>query len=237
VETLLSTLFQEPVVKICGIQDPTHAATAARAGADLLGMILAPSPRQISPQQAATVVQAAKATGGRSVLTVGVFVNATASEINEVIRLAGLDLIQLHGDEPPELLAELERPAIKAIRPRPGSSRNEVLAIIGPYLDQPIAPAALLVDGFSWAARGGSGVRADWNLISEIIKTVGLPILLAGGLTPANVAIAISTVHPAGVDTSSGVERDGGKSHELITSFVEEARAAFATMTKPSPAP
>jgi phosphoribosylanthranilate isomerase len=223
----LSQLFARGgVVKICGLREPEHAAAAIAAGADLIGFIFAPARRQITAAKARTCIDAARsAASGRTVLSVGVFVDAPVCEMMRIVAEAGIDVLQLHGDEPPESIGLLPMPAVKVFRPRPGTGPTSVLAEINRYRSTPSPPSAILVDGYVEGDSGGSGVRADWELAEEISAT--LPILLGGGLDSLNVGAAIRQVRPLGVDVSSGVEIDGVKSADRIEEFIRVARQAF----------
>jgi phosphoribosylanthranilate isomerase len=217
-------------VKICGLREPEHARVAASAGADLLGFIFAPARRRITPDAARACIEAAKAEAGdRRILAVGVFVNATAEEMNGVAEAARLDVIQLHGDEDPAILGEIERPVTKALRSEPGASADAVLASAARFVAVPNAPVAFLLDGYSPGSHGGVGVRADWSLAARMARVH--PLSLAGGLDPANVAEAIAVARPLAVDVSSGVETNGVKDPEKIRAFIVAARMAFAGLT------
>ena len=214
------------LVKICGLRDPEHATVAASAGADLIGFIFAPARRQVAATMARSCVAAAReAAPGRTVLAVGVFVDALPTEIARIAELAGLDAVQLNGSEPPEFIQCLPIPAFKAIRPRPEAPLAEVIAEIRRYRSARVPPVGVLVDGYSDQAAGGTGVRADWALAAEI--SARSPVLLAGGLDPENVGTAIRLIGPKGVDVSSGVEVNGVKDSALIAQFIRAARAAF----------
>ncbi len=227
-ERLLELLSRGSVIKICGLREPGHAATAAAAGADLLGFIFAPARRQVSASVARACIAAArKAANGRDVLAVGVFVDAVPHQVNAFVDEAGLDALQLHGQEPAESLAALNRPAIKALRPRPGEDVEHVAAAIAHYQAATRPPVAFLVDGYSPTALGGSGHRADWAL-AEAVGTVN-PIILGGGLDADNAGDAIRVVKPLGVDVSSGVETEGSKDPAKIEAFIAAARSAFRT--------
>jgi phosphoribosylanthranilate isomerase len=223
----LSQLFARGgVVKICGLREPEHAAAAIAAGADLIGFIFAPARRQITAAKARTCIDAARsAAPERTALAVGVFVDAPVSEMMRIAEESGIDVIQLHGDEPPEFLAQLSVPVVKVFRPRPGTRPTGVLTDINHYRSSPSPPLGILVDGYTEGDSGGSGVRADWTLAEEISAT--LPILLGGGLDSLNVGAAIRQVRPLGVDVSSGVEIDGVKSADRIEEFIRVARQAF----------
>ena len=219
------------VVKIDGLREPDHAAAAAAAGADLIGFIFAPGRRWVTAEHAAQCIARARgAANHRSQLfVVGVFVDALSSEIAEIAEVAGLDLIQLHGNEPPDFAAALPLPAIKALKPPPGAMAAEVVAEASEFLAADISPLAVLIDGFHPTSAGGTGVQADWMLAARVAEQV--PMLLAGGLTPGTVAEAVKTVRPLGVDVSSGVERDGVKDPGLIEAFVRSAKGAFAEVS------
>lgn len=215
-------------VKICGLQEPAHARAAAIHGADLLGFIFVPSRRQVTAAQARSCIQAARCAASRPILAVGVFANAPVAEIHAVASEAGLDLIQLHGDEPPSVLEELMLPAIKALRPAPGTPPSEVKAAIAAYQRASRPPVAMLIDGYHPTHLGGGGIRADWALAAEVAAEA--TIVLAGGLDPVNVAEAIFAVRPAGVDVSSGVESHGVKDPAKIAAFIRAAKVAFESI-------
>ncbi len=217
------------LVKICGLRQPEHAVAAALTGADLLGFIFAPSRRQVTPEVAGAAIAAARRAvpvGGP--LAVGVFVDADAAEINRAALIAGLDMIQLHGDEPPELLGALERPVMKVVRPRSGMTLEEVDAYFRRYETVANAPVLYMVEGYSPTAAGGTGARADWSLAREL--AANWPVNLAGGLDPDNVGKAIRAVRSRVVDVSSGIERDGVKDPNLIAAFITDAKQAFGSL-------
>lgn len=215
------------LVKICGLREPEHAAAAAVAGADLLGFVFAPARRRVTPEQARRCIAAARDAVGpeRRLFAVGVFVNASGGEIAEAARVAGLDLVQLHGDEPPGFSGGLPVPAVKALKPSPSAMVEEAIGAARAQMAATRPPLALLIDGHHPTSAGGSGVRADWAVATRL--ATGVPMILAGGLNPENVAEAIRTVRPLGVDVSSGVERDGVKDAGLIAAFVDAARGAY----------
>lgn len=197
------------LVKICGMMSKDVADFAAHAGADFVGLIFARSRRQISPEQAASITASIPGTTKK----VGVFVNQTFDQMMQIAEKVGLDVIQLHGDEPPELAERLPFPIIKAF-----PAKKENLSQIQYYpcdyylLDSPIG-----------ANRGGNGTTFDWNLLSESALDPG-KVILAGGLYPGNVQEAITTTKPAGVDVSSGVETDGIKDMAKIEQFIRNAK-------------
>ncbi len=222
------------LVKICGLREPEHAAAAARAGADLIGFVFAPARRQVTASIARSCIAAAREVAvSRTLVAVGVFVDAAPAEIAGIAKDAGLDAVQLHGTESPETIRNLSLPVIKALRPQPKSTSGTLLSEIHHYQSAPVPPVGILVDGYSEQASGGTGARADWSLAAEICTES--PILLAGGLDPENVGDAIQRVRPLGVDVSSGVEIDGIKDSALITQFVLAARTAFLDANDPIP--
>ena len=218
---------KDGLVKICGLRRPEDARAAAVAGADLLGFIFAPAGRQVSADTAQRCRSAANEGQQRTnkPLAVGVFVDASVDDMNATADKAGLDLVQLHGDEAPALLARLNRPVIKVLRPLSGTSVDALVALISSYAGVPNAPVAYLIEGFSPTAHGGAGVQADWALVSALAGRHR--IILAGGLNESNVGDAIYASTPFAVDVSSGVERDGCKDPERIGAFVRMARSAF----------
>jgi len=121
---------------------------------------------------------------------------------------------------------------MRVLRPAPGIASAEILSTIEAYQQAAVPPVAIMLDTYSAAAAGGTGETLDWNLAAAV--NAGTPVILAGGLDPANVAEAIALVHPHGVDASSGMEMNGRKSADLIHAFVGSARAAFAVETTPT---
>lgn len=213
-------------VKICGITNVADARVAVAAGADLLGFILYPkSPRYVEPAQIASVITAVRAEAERAdegPRFVGVFVNESAEQIRAIMTLTGLDLAQLHGDEPPALLASLGGCAYKALRPADDTQAGEEAARFA----RPGTPG-LLVDAYDPAAYGGTGKKADWR-VAATLAARHAGFMLAGGLTPENVAEAVRVVRPWGVDVAGGVEKaPGEKDHEKVRAFVAAAKGAM----------
>ncbi len=215
-------------VKICGITRPDDAVAAVQAGADAIGLNFAPpSPRAIDIPLAREIAGAI----GSSAIRVGVFVNHDAAAILECASQTPLDAVQLHGDEPAEMLLALKNmPVVKAFRLQGGH-----LTPITKYLEQcrelRRMPAAVLVDAYSPDARGGTGHAADWEA-AGLYRELALPslpkLILAGGLNPKNVAMAIGEVRPHGVDTASGVEISPGiKDAQRTAEFISAARRAL----------
>lgn len=212
-------------VKICGLREPEHARIAAEAGADLLGFIFAPSRRQITAEIARDCVLAARESSSRRTLMVGVFVNASIDEMNDVAETAGLDLIQIHGNVDQIDRSLLLRPSLTALHPPPEKSSEDVSVEIRKLAQTSGAPLAYLIDGFRPGAFGGLGVRADWELAHSLATR--WPVILAGGLDQENVAEAIARVSPRAVDVSSGVETEGKKDSAKIEAFIRAAKSAF----------
>ena len=200
-------------VKICGITNYEDASIAVGLGANALGFIFAPSPRQITPDEVRDIIRAIPP----FIKAVGVFVNETQTVISEIQSYCGLDLVQLHGDESPEFCSTLMPYAIKALRIKDASSLPSIKAFQGKV-------RAILLDTYSKSKPGGTGKTFDWELALRI-KKLGIPVILAGGLGPSNIDKAISTVRPYAVDVNSGVEeRAGKKSYVLMKSLMEKVR-------------
>ncbi len=200
-------------VKICGIRDEASARAAVEAGADALGFVFAPSPRHIEPKAAQAIIAGLPP----FVCTVGVFVNAPAEAVRAIAACCRLQALQFHGDEPPDYCASFDRPVIKALR----FCGPEDLARVRDFNVQ-----AVLVDTFVPGQAGGTGRALDWEKLRGLYWP--RPLILAGGLTPENVASAIAAVRPWAVDVSSGVETGGGKDHDKIRAFIRNAKGGIA---------
>lgn len=214
-------------IKICGITRAVDAIKSIEFGADAIGLnFYKRSLRSVSVEQARAITQELD---GIEVVKVGVFVNASANEILEIASQVGLDEIQLHGDEEVGLLSEIEGlPVVRAIRC--GERENQhIESEINRWSDagiQKVLVDSAVVRANRDAEYGGTGETLAWGNISKIESN--LPLILAGGLNPDNVAEAIRTVHPAAVDTASGVEGfPGKKDHSVLQRFVENALEAF----------
>ncbi|MDR9435825.1 MAG: phosphoribosylanthranilate isomerase [Thiohalophilus sp.] len=197
-------------VKICGITRPQDAIAAAQAGADAIGLVFYPaSPRAVEIDQAREIVTALPP----FVTTVGLFVDAEEATVRQVLTALPLDILQFHGDESPEACRYYARPYIKALRMR---EEADVLGAAREYHDA----AGLLLDTYQAGVPGGTGDRFDWRRVPAHLTT---PVVLAGGLTPENVAEAVITARPYGVDVSGGVESQKGiKDAYKIRSFIAE---------------
>lgn len=202
-------------VKICGITNREDAAIAVAAGADALGFVMyRKSPRFVEPAVARAIITGLPP----FVLAVGVFVNEEAQRVRGLVDECGFALAQLHGDESAGYCQQLGRPALKAIRLK---DRGTFLAL-GEFQGRANV-RGFLIDAFSDQAYGGTGQTVDWTLAKEAARST--PIILAGGLTPMNVAEAIAHVRPYGVDVSSGVEQSPGKKDpDKVKAFIQVAR-------------
>jgi phosphoribosylanthranilate isomerase len=210
-------------VKICGIRDKTYALAAVEAGADFIGLVFAPSRRQVSPQKALSLVEVVR--GLRSgPAVVGVFVNAAAQEVNHIADYCQLDWVQLSGDETWQYCQELKKAVIKVIHVSSGQKTDEILADIETgYQLLPEKELICLLDSRVGRAYGGTGQVFNWQLAREV--SVRFPVMIAGGLTAANVGQLVREVKPWGVDVSTGVESNGLKDASKIRAFVKAVRS------------
>ena len=210
------------IIKICGITNPSDAITATAAGADMLGFnFYAGSPRCVTPEHCREIIRALP---NPKPVCVGVFVNADVREIEQIVATCGLDLVQLSGDEEPQILTALKGRAFKALRP---ASFQVLQADLQRYPAHAGRPA-WLIDACQPGFFGGTGQATDWSLAASLAKQA--PILLAGGLTPQNVAEAITRVRPWGVDVASGIESSPGmKDPVKLENFIKNARTANQT--------
>lgn len=201
-------------IKICGITNLEDALMAVEAGADALGFVFFhKSPRHISPDHAAAIIRQLPP----FVQTAGLFVNAECATVNATADRCGLDIIQLHGEEPPEFCTAVNRRIIKAFRVKDIAS----LARLKEY-----QVAGFLLDAWSPAAHGGTGTTFDWDIAAA--AAVQDRIILAGGLTPENVTGAVQKVRPYAVDVSSGVESAPGKKDAAkIRLFIRAVRERY----------
>ncbi|QKL03092.1 phosphoribosylanthranilate isomerase [Pseudomonas sp. NY5710] len=200
--------------KICGITRIEDALAAVEAGADAIGFVFyAKSPRAVDARQARAII----AELPPFVTTVGLFVNASRCELNEILEVVPLDLLQFHGDETPEDCEGYHRPWIKALRVRPG---DDLEAACQRYA----GARGILLDTYVAGVPGGTGEAFDWSLVPARLSK---PIILAGGLSAANVGQAIAQVRPYAVDVSGGVEQAKGiKDAAKIEAFMQAVRQA-----------
>ena len=223
------------LVKICGVSDVAHARAAAALGADFVGMVFAPSRRQVTLGQAKRIAaglgtvevhtppSSADANGVEAALSrrrpllVGVFADQDADTVNDICDDVGLDLVQLSGSEPWEVCAHIRRPIFKCMKVRDGETAQDLIVHIH-------EGAIVLLDPYVEGTYGGTGKTLDWNVASDIAKQTTM--VLAGGLTPDNVGKAVGVANPWAVDVSSGVETDGVKDVEKIRAFIAAAKEA-----------
>lgn len=199
-------------VKICGITNLDDALAAVEAGADALGFVFyAKSPRAVEPKGAAEIISRLPP----FVVPVGVFVNEEVNVVRRILDECHIPLAQLHGDESPAYSVELGRPVIKAIRVRDRRDLDGMAAY---------QVAGFLLDAFVDGMPGGTGRTIDWELAAQ--AQMLSPIILAGGLTPGNVAEAVKQARPYGVDVTSGVEASPGmKDHAKVRAFIANAKS------------
>jgi len=210
-------------VKICGIRDKNHALAAVEAGADFIGLVFAPSKRQVSLAKACEIASAVKKSSDITKV-VGVFVNAPSSQVNELTDFCALDWVQLSGDESWEYCCEILKPVIKTIRVGQQSPEELYSELSAGSKLLPAQRFITLLDSQVEGKYGGTGERFNWHLAQRVAKK--FPVIIAGGLDPKNVARLIERVAPWGVDISSGVETGGVKDMVKIKAFIEAVRKA-----------
>lgn len=199
-------------IKICGITREQDMHTVVNRGADALGLVFYDkSPRHVGLQQAAKIVQGVPP----FVTVVGLFVNPSPEYVREVLAQVSLNVLQFHGEEPPEFCGQFGRPYLKAVRVKVGVDLVQ-------YAAKYAGAQGLLLDAFIEGTHGGTGESFDWALIPHDLP---LPVILSGGLHAGNVAAAIKQVHPYAVDVSSGVEAEKGiKDAAKIVAFIKEVK-------------
>jgi phosphoribosylanthranilate isomerase len=200
-------------VKVCGITLPEHGRDAALAGADAIGLVFyPPSPRAVDLELAGLIA----GTVPPFVTIVGLFVNAQASYVSRVLNAVPLDVLQFHGDEPPQDCERHGRPYIKAVPMQRGIDLHA-------WARRYRSAKGLLLDTHRAGKRGGTGETFDWSLVPA---AVDVPIILAGGLTVDNVTDAVTKVRPYAVDVSGGVESaEGIKDKTRMASFIARVRS------------
>lgn len=209
-------------VKICGITQVEYAIASAEAGADLIGLVFAPSKRQVDIEKALQITEAVGNLEKRPRIA-GVFVNLPAAGVNRIARYCHLDYVQLSGNENWDYCRDIEFPVIKVIHILNGCISKQVINEIETGYKSPLKykPVCLL-DTKSGNAYGGTGKIFDWTLAKEIASIY--PVIIAGGLSIDNIGQLIKTTHPWGVDVSTGVETEGQKDIKKIQSFIDTVR-------------
>lgn len=199
-------------VKICGIRTPEEARLATACGADAIGLVFAESRRRVTADQARAVAAAV----GPLVTVVGVFVDRPREEVLGVARAVGLQVLQFSGHEDPAYCRGFDRfPVIKAVPVRDHHFKEQALAYRG---------CTILLETWMPGVAGGSGCSFDWGMACA--AELPQPVILAGGLTPENVALAVRRVGPWAVDVATGVETGGHKDPGKMRAFVANARRA-----------
>ena len=201
-------------VKICGITRVQDGLFAAEVGADAIGLVFYPkSPRFVTSDQAVSILQQLPP----FITNVGLFVNPSSDDVLDIIDRVRLDLLQFHGEEPPEFCEQFGLPYLKAVRVKPGIDLVQ-------YALTYSSAKGLLLDAFVEGTHGGTGQSFDWSLIPDQLS---LPVVLSGGLNADNVIAAIRHVRPWAVDVSSGVEASKGiKDAAQMAAFMKGVRDA-----------
>lgn len=209
-------------IKICGISHENHALAIAEAGADFIGLVFAPSSRQVTPAQAEKITGAVKK-HGYGVEFIGVFVNTPASAVNEIADICHLDRVQLSGNESWEYCREINRPVIKVMRISGQESARDINKSLASGEEALSGKNHIfLLDSKVKGRYGGTGIPFNWSLARTVAQR--FPLIIAGGLTPENVSLVIRRVKPWGVDVSSGVEISGTKHMARIGAFIKAVR-------------
>ena len=211
-------------VKICGVRRPEDALVVAEAGADYLGMVFVPGRRRrIEPAAARVITDGLHALGAGAPQAVGLFGDQPLGEVLDTIAGAGLDWVQLCGDESPEYCRQVQEHAgvIKVLHVADDADIAGMAELIDAYA---AAGCTITLDSQVTGLHGGTGQSFDWSIAAKLAES-GRQFLLAGGLTPENVADAAVRVNPWGVDVSSGVETDGAQDHAKIRQFIANARS------------
>ena len=218
-------------VKICGVTDDADLRAVERAGADAVGVVAdvpVDTPRAVSLEAAARLFDAAPPFLTTTLVTMA----DTAAEATAAADAVGADVLQLHTDLTPEKL--------RSVREATAGTLVAVVDAADPERARAVAPAVdgVLVDSIDDSGAGGTGETHDWDATGEVVSTLDAPVILAGGLTPDNVAAAVETVRPFAVDVATGVERSGGrKDHDAVQSFVANAAGAASDRTERSRTP
>jgi phosphoribosylanthranilate isomerase len=210
-------------IKICGLSEIQHALAAAKAGADFIGLVFAPSQRRVSTKKALQIVKAIHHLRSHPDI-VGVFANSTTEEVNRIADYCNLDWVQLSGDETWHYCQQIERPVIKTIHVPTTKTPEEIVdEITEGHQLLPHGKLICHLDSKVGDAYGGTGQTFKWQLAKEVSSRFS--VIIAGGLTPNNVGQLVKEVQPWGVDASTGIETDGRKDVTKITAFIQAVRA------------
>ena len=209
-------------VKICGLKSVETAEAVGRMNPDLVGFVFAASKRRVSPELAGDMIRTLKAAGSKA-MSAGVFVNPTLTELEEAMASAPLDVIQLHGTETPEFCERVKArfAGILVYKVFPVSAQDNISEQLDAYCH---TIDAIMLDTIG----GGTGKTFEWECIpkySAYAGSIGLPLIVAGGLNPDNVEDLVKSYRPDGVDVSSGVETDGIKDLNKISAFIERVKS------------
>lgn len=214
-------------VKICGLMRPEDAVMATQAGADFVGMIFVPERRRLlDAQTGSQIAQAVRASApsGQAPKVVGNFADQPQEEVNRIITECGLDFVQLCGNESVEYCGKMDAQVIKVVHIDPSATGADHVDQVAERVQTYVGIGHLVtLDRLVAGIQGGTGHGFDWSIASQLSQR-GLPFLLAGGLSPENVAQAIAKANPWGVDVSSGVETNRVKDHDKIRNFIANAR-------------
>ena len=218
--------MESTTVKICGVRNLDDALVAAQAAADYVGMVFVPGRRRrIEPEAARVISDGLRAGDLKGPKSVGLFGDQPLDEVLDTIAAAGLNYVQLCGDEPLDYCrAVLERAGVIKVLHVANDDSPDAIAEVANRIDAfAAAGCTVTLDSEVVGLHGGTGQSFDWSIAAQLAAS-GRRFLLAGGLTPANVAEAVAVVRPWGVDVSSGVETDGVKDPDKIKQFVANAR-------------
>ncbi|MGC4191890.1 MAG: phosphoribosylanthranilate isomerase [Thermomicrobiales bacterium] len=215
-------------IKTCGLRSAEAVEAAIGASVDAIGFMLAPSKRRVTIAEVVAIREALAVRQAPLPAFVAVTVNPTYAEIAAIVESGAFETIQLSGDEDLTIRQRIPESLSvwKALRPAPDEPVEAVMQAVATWLDGPQPVARVMLDAYHPGSYGGSGVTGNWAIAAAIAARY--PIVLAGGLTPENVGMAIAEVSPFGVDVSSGIETDGVKDPEKIAAFVDAARRAPA---------
>lgn len=218
------------IIKICGLTTVEDALRVSALGADIIGLVMAPSRRRISTQLAGAIVKEVKSLPSHPAIA-GVFVNEPAATVNRTAAYCGLDMVQLSGDESWAYCSEMEHPFINVIHVTQTSVSSQVMKDVeAGYKQGCRQPFIPMLDCKSGDSYGGNGCSFDWDIAAG--ACLYFPLMLAGGLSEINVRQLIRQANPAGVDVSSGVESSGSKDMDKVRDFIRSVRLTGGSGSK-----